>query len=61
MEEVELFEAEFAESKMNAAKEALLSAIEQGRVTHSEQYHYLVTRVKKAEQAFMRAVRKLDQ
>ena len=60
MEEIELSETELAEAKMNAAKEALLSSIERGRVTDHEQYQRLVKRVKKAEQEFMNAVRKLD-
>ena len=55
MEEIEL-----AEEKMNAAKEALLSSIEKGRVVDHEQYQRLVTRVKRAEQEFMKAVRELD-
>lgn len=55
MEEVAL-----AEARMNAAKEALLSSIERGRVIDREQYQRLVTRVKKAEQEFMNAVQELN-
>jgi len=60
MEEVERTEAEFAEAKMNAAKEALLSSIECARVIDREQYQRLVKRVKNAEREFMKAVRELD-
>jgi len=55
-----LEEVESAEAKMNAAKEALLSCIERGKVMDHDQYRRLVARVKKAERDFMAAVSELD-
>ncbi len=49
-------EVESAEAKMNAAREALLSYVERVKVVDREEYRRLVTRVKKIEQEFMRAV-----
>lgn len=49
-------EVESAEAKMNAAKEALLSSIERGKVKDRDQYQRMVERVKKAEREFMKAV-----
>lgn len=53
-------EVESAEAKMNAAKEALLSYIEKAKPIDRDQHRRLVTRVKKAESEFMRAIAELD-
>jgi len=49
-------ELESAEEKMNAAREALLSYVEQPRTLDPDQYRRLVARVKRAEAEFMQAV-----
>jgi hypothetical protein len=54
MRHIEQLEA--AEAKMNAAKESLLSYVEQRKVLDADQYRRLVARVKKAEAEFIRAV-----
>lgn len=50
-----------AEAKMNAAKEALMSSIERGKVVDHEQYQRLVKQVKNAEREFMKVLARLDQ
>ncbi len=44
-----------AEAKMNAAKEELLSYVEQRKAIRSEEYRPLLAKVKKAEAAFLRS------
>ena len=53
-------EVERAESKMTAAKEALLSYIEGKRPLDRNDHRRLVARLRKAEQDFMNAISKLD-
>jgi hypothetical protein len=52
-------ELEAAEARMNSAREALLSYVEQPEALDGEQYRRLVARVKKAEAAFMSVVAKV--
>jgi hypothetical protein len=49
-------EVEAAEARMNSAREALLSYVEQREALDGEQYRRLVARVKKAEAEFMNVV-----
>ena len=55
-----LEEVERAEAKMNAAKEALLSYVEGKRPLDRNDHRRLVTRLKKAEQDFMKAISELN-
>ncbi|MGZ4814122.1 MAG: hypothetical protein ACXVZV_01845 [Terriglobales bacterium] len=48
-----------AETKMNAAKNALLRYVEQRKALDGDQYRRLVARVKRAEAEFMRGVSEL--
>jgi len=49
-------QVEAAEARMNAAREALLSYVEQREGLDPGQYRRLVARVKRAEADFMKAV-----
>lgn len=53
-------EIELAETKMNAAKEALLSYIERGKAIDRDHHRRLLARLKTAEQEFMKAVSNLN-
>lgn len=55
-----LEDVETAEARMHAAKEALLSYIEGRTPIQRDDHRRLLTRVKKAEQEFMKAISGLD-
>ena len=50
---------EAAEAKMNTAKDALLSYVEQGTAIDRDHYRRLVARVKRAEAQFLKALSEL--
>lgn len=54
-------DVESAETKMNAAREELLSSIEQSKMIDRDQYRRLVARVKKTEREFMKAIGALEE
>ena len=52
----EIEDVEAAEARMNRAKQALLSYVEQKKSLDRDHYHRLAARVKKAEADFRRIV-----
>ena len=53
-------QVEAAEARMNDAKEALLHYVESRKMLDHDLYRRLVTRVKKAEAEFLKAVSGMD-
>jgi hypothetical protein len=54
-------EVEAAETRMNAAKDALLNYIESGKAIDRDRHRRLVAQLKKAQAEFLRAISQLGE
>ncbi len=54
-------EVEAAEARMNAAKDALLNYIENGKTIDRDHHRRLVAQLKKAQAAFLKAISQLGE